>query len=262
MNGYEEQIEAARVSGASSLDLSGRMLGTLPESLAGLTALTELNLAGNELTVLPDWLGDLTALTRLDLTGNRLTALPESLGNLTALTHLLLTENRLTVLPDSLGNLTALTRLNLAGNLLTVSPESLAHRTAGEHPVNVSLQAWLDDTCTTVTDPAGLDAILDRTRRNGRSLTSEDDARSLFISLDGDQSALVWEDDSDVMLSWGPVPPGAPPGQTAADAEYAFSDSWFTDEPTDLTEEQARQAGHEFLSTGRRPTNVQWVDKP
>jgi hypothetical protein len=204
MNWYEEQveaarrrsegeIEAARRSGASSLDLSGRMLGTLPDSLADLTALTELDLAGNVLTVLP---------------------------------------------------------------------ESLAHRTGGERPVNAPLQAWIDDTCTTVADLAGLDAILDRTRRSGMSLVSEDGARNLFISLDGDQSALVWEGDSDIMISWGPVPPGAPPGQTAGDAEYAFSHPWFTDEPTDLTEELARQAGHEFLRTGRRPTNVQWVDKP
>jgi Leucine-rich repeat (LRR) protein len=166
------------------------------------------------------------------------------------------------VLPDSLGNLTSLTRLDLAGNLLTTLPESLAHRTAGEYPVNAPLQAWIDDTATTVADPADLDVILDRTQRSGMSLVSEDGARNLFISLDADRSALVWEDDSDIMISWGPVPPGAPPGQTAGDAEYAFSDPWFTDEPTELTEEQARQAGHEFLRTGRRPTNVQWVDKP
>lgn len=54
-------------------------------------------------------------------------------------------------------------------------------------------------------------------------------------------------------------------GQTVADAEYAFSDPWFTAagaEPFEITEEQARLAGHEFLRTGRRPINVQWVDKP
>jgi hypothetical protein len=71
----------------------------------------------------------------------------------------------------------------------------------------------------------------------------------------------MWEDETDIMLGWGPVPPGAPPGQTAGDFEYADSDPWFA-EDTDITEEQARQAAHEFLRTGRRPTNVQWIDKP
>ena len=30
------------------------------------------------------------------------------------------------------------------------------------------------------------------------------------------------------MLSWGPVPPGAPGGLTAGDAEDAVNDPWFT----------------------------------
>jgi hypothetical protein len=98
------------------------------------------------------------------------------------------------------------------------------------------------------------------------SLISEDGARILHITLEGDQSGLVWEGDSDVLLSWGPVPPGAPPGQIAGDADDASADPWFATaadaEPMPLTEAQARQAGHEFLRTGQRPTNVQWVDKP
>jgi Leucine-rich repeat (LRR) protein len=65
MDWFDDQIEAARHSGASSLDLSGRLAGTLPESLGNLTALTELFVGGNQLTVLPQWLGNLTALTRL-----------------------------------------------------------------------------------------------------------------------------------------------------------------------------------------------------
>lgn len=249
------------------LDLHANQLTALPDWLGNLTALTWLDLADNQLSALPDWLGNLTALTRLDLTANRLTTLPESLGNLTALTQLFLTANRLTVLPAALANLTGLIRLDLAGNQVSANQvsalrQALANPTAGEHPVNASLQAWIDDACTTVAAPADLDAILDRVPPSGLSLTSEDRARNLFLTLDGNQSALMWEDDSDIMISWGPVPPGAPPGQTAADGEYAFSDPWFTDEPTGVTDEQARQAGHEFLRTGRRPTNVQWVDKP
>ncbi|MEH0845645.1 Imm1 family immunity protein [Micromonospora sp. CPCC 205711] len=246
------------------LGLSGNQLQALPESLCDLAALIWLDLSNNQLSALPQWVGNLTALTELDLTGNRLTALPESLGDLTALTRLFLTENQLTVLPESLGDLTALTRLDLAGNQLTAPPEWLRNPAAGE-PVNAPLQAWIDNTRSTVAGPADLDAILDRVSPSGVSLIGEDGVRSLHITLHGDHSALVWECEDEIMLSWGPVPPGAPPGQTAADAEYAFSDPWFTAadaEPFELTEEQARQAGHEFLRTGRRPINVQWVDKP
>ncbi|MEV0810900.1 Imm1 family immunity protein [Micromonospora sp. NPDC050200] len=334
MDWLEDQIEAARRSGASSLDLSGRSLGTLPQSLRSLTALTRLVLVGNQLSALPEWLGELTALTelglggnkllvlpeslgnltaltwlglsvnrlsvlpdslgnltsltwldladnqlsvlpewlgnlaaltRLDLTGNQLTVLPESLGNLTALTQLYLTDNQLTALPESLGTVAALTRLDLADNQLTVLPEWLRNPTAREQSVNASVQAWVDDTCTTVAGAADLDAILDRVPSSGLSLIGEDGVRSLHITLAGSQSGLVWEDEDELMLSWGPVPPGAPPGMTAGDAEYAFSDPWFTAEgaePFEITEGQARQAGHEFLRTGRRPTSVQWVDKP
>ncbi len=196
MDWFDDQIEAARHSGASSLDLSGRLAGALPESLGELKHLTELRLAGNRLTVLPEW---------------------------------------------------------------------LANPAASEHPMNAPLQAWTDGTCTTVAGPADLDAVLDRVPPSGLSLISEDGERILHITLHGDQSGLMWEDETDVLLSWGPVPPGAPPGQTVADAAYAFSDPWFATagaEPFEITEEQARRAGHEFLRTGRRPINVQWVDKP
>jgi Leucine-rich repeat (LRR) protein len=246
------------------LGLSGNQLQALPESIGRLTALTWLDLANNQLSALPQWVGGLTTLRELDLTRNRLTVLPDSLGDLTALTRLILTENQLTELPDSLGTLTALTRLDLAGNQLTALPEWLSNPIAGES-MNAPLQAWIDGTPTTVAGPADLDTILDRVPASGVSLISEDGARSLHITLHGDRSALVWESEDEIMLSWGPVPPGAPPGQTAADAEYAFSDPWFTPadaEPFDLPEAQARQAGHEFLRTGRRPINVQWVDKP
>jgi Leucine rich repeat/Immunity protein Imm1 len=308
MDWLEDQIEAVRRSGGSSLDLSGRSLETLPESLGSLTgltrlilvnnqlsalpawlgnltALTRLGLGGNRLTVLPGWLGNLTALTWLGLSGNRLSALPESLGNLTALTWLDLANNQLSVLPEwlgnataltrldlsgnqlsalpeSLANLTTLTRLDLAGNHLTVLPEWLSNPTGREHPVNASLQAWIDGTSTTVAGAADLDAILDRVPPSGLSLISEDGVRTLHIILDRDRSGLVWEDEADIMMSWGPAPPGAPPGQTAGGTVEPWDDPWFTDEPEGVTEELARQAGQEFLRTGRRPTNVQWVDKP
>ena len=77
----EDLIEIARRDGASSLNLNGRALDSLPESLRSLTTLTQLDVNVNRLTVLPDWLGGLPALTRLDLIGNPLTILPDWLGN-------------------------------------------------------------------------------------------------------------------------------------------------------------------------------------
>lgn len=283
----QDVIEAARRDGASSLNLNGRALGSLPESLRGLTTLTQLDVNVNRLTVLPDWLGNLTGLTSLGLSSNQLAGLPDSLGNLTGLTELMvggnelrglpdslgnltalrrldLSGNRLTVLPDWLGGLPSLTRLDLIGNPLTMLPQWLGNPAAGEPP-GAPLHAWTGDAPVTVTGAADLAAVLDRVP-GGVTLTSQDGARRLDLILDGDRSSLVWEGDDDVLLSWGPVPPGAPPGQIAGDAEDAYGDPWFAAAGEgsfgDITEHDARQAAHEFLRTGRRPANVQWVDKP
>jgi hypothetical protein len=52
----QDLIETARRDGALSLNLNGRALDSLPESLRSLTTLTQLDVNGNRLTVLPDWL--------------------------------------------------------------------------------------------------------------------------------------------------------------------------------------------------------------
>jgi len=68
----ERVIADARARGAASLDRTRCDLGgTVPESLGGVTTLTELYLCNNELTTLPDALGNLTALTCLDPSSNR-----------------------------------------------------------------------------------------------------------------------------------------------------------------------------------------------
>ncbi len=119
------RIEAARTSQASTLDLAGLGLDSLPPEIGRLTQLTELNLARNRLTSLPDWMGDLTAVTHLNLTGNRLTTLPDRLGDLTGMTELSLRGNQLSALPDALGNLTRLADLDVTGNRLTELPERI-----------------------------------------------------------------------------------------------------------------------------------------
>jgi Leucine-rich repeat (LRR) protein len=72
----EQVVEAARASGATSLDLSDRRLSHVLNSVRGLIGLTELNLAYNQLTELPDTIGNLAQLMRLYLQDNRLTSLP------------------------------------------------------------------------------------------------------------------------------------------------------------------------------------------
>jgi len=70
------RIREAIRTGQGALSLDELDLAALPESLGGLTALTELYLQGNQLTALPEWLGGLTALTGLILRGNPLVSPP------------------------------------------------------------------------------------------------------------------------------------------------------------------------------------------
>ncbi|MFU8873841.1 Imm1 family immunity protein [Micromonospora sp. SL4-19] len=128
------------------------------------------------------------------------------------------------------------------------------------------MQAWIDSIATAVADVAELNAILGPEPPKGVTLVSDDGWRTLHINFYGDRSDLYWETEIDLLLAWGPVPPGAPAGQVVDDAEYAYDNPWFTlpdgAEPFEITAAQARQAAHEFLRTGGRPTNVQWVVKP
>jgi hypothetical protein len=64
MEEAENRIAEARHDRATSLDLSDcGGINSLPESLRGLTDLTDLDLSANFLDCLPDWVGDLTALS-------------------------------------------------------------------------------------------------------------------------------------------------------------------------------------------------------
>jgi leucine-rich repeat protein SHOC2 len=115
------------LSELTSLQLNGNKLTTLPEHIGNLLNLTSLGLCGNNLTVLPKNIGNLSNLVSLSLNGNKLTTLPESIGDLSNLTSLRLSENQLTNLPKSIGNLSNLISLSLSGNKLTTFPESIAY---------------------------------------------------------------------------------------------------------------------------------------
>ena len=107
---------------ATSLDLSGRNLTSLPEEVTGLTNLTILNLSNNQLTSLPPEITQLTNLTNLSLRSNQLTTVPAEITQLTNLTRLDLSGNQLKSLPAEFARLINLTSLSLDYNLLTNVP--------------------------------------------------------------------------------------------------------------------------------------------
>ncbi len=109
----EKKIEAARLSGATKLNLSASGLTELPESLTQLTQLQSLSLSNNQLTTLPESLTQLTQLRLLDISDNQLTTLPEWLGQLTQLQSFLVGSKSLLSLPEWLGQMPSLTDLFL-----------------------------------------------------------------------------------------------------------------------------------------------------
>ena len=117
-------IAKAREDGATTLDLTGQGLGTLPPEIGNLTNLRSLVLSFNDLTVLPAEIGNLTNLVNLYLNNNQLMVLPPRIGKLSSLQYLNLRDNRLMGLPREIGNLTLLTDLDLRSNQLTeLSPQ-------------------------------------------------------------------------------------------------------------------------------------------
>ncbi|HWB04843.1 MAG TPA: COR domain-containing protein [Verrucomicrobiales bacterium] len=123
----EQMIEAARLSRAKELDLSGMGLTELPESLGKLTQLEELNLYSNELTALPESLSQLTQLRKLRLFQNKLSSVPESFRGLKNLRLLFLNANCIEVLPAWIAELVNLEELQLDGNKISTLDESLGN---------------------------------------------------------------------------------------------------------------------------------------
>ncbi|MDA3946313.1 MAG: GNAT family N-acetyltransferase [Helicobacteraceae bacterium] len=129
------------------LDLSGRSLEELPESIGLLSGLVALNLAGNNLKTLPDSLSNLSMLNNLDIRRNRFEAVPSVLSSLTlrslnasgnkisditvlkecrALRVLDLSNNDLTTVEGMLAEENDLRTLNLSGNFIKEIDASFA----------------------------------------------------------------------------------------------------------------------------------------
>ena len=86
-----------------------------------------LNICGKGLNYLPESIGQLKYLQTLDLRNNNLTELPESIGNLEFLEELILHDNALRSVPKSIGTLKNLGVLHLDNNNLTTLPETICN---------------------------------------------------------------------------------------------------------------------------------------
>ncbi|MFL5742617.1 MAG: hypothetical protein ACJ75B_20510, partial [Flavisolibacter sp.] len=105
--------------------------GSIPSSLTFLSQLSGLNLSGNQLSgIIPTFLGKMHQLTSLDLSDNLfIGSIPESLSQLTNLNGLFLSDNQLSgSIPSSWGRLKNLAVLGISHNNLTGSiPDSLCY---------------------------------------------------------------------------------------------------------------------------------------
>ncbi|MFN6569474.1 COR domain-containing protein [Dendronalium sp. ChiSLP03b] len=115
-------IEKAARDKATTLDLSGKSLTTLPEEISQLFNLKELDLSYNRLARLPAVIGQLYNLSLFYLSYNQLTSLPAEIGQLSNLRELYLYFNQLTNLPKEIGQLSNLSGLYLSSNQLTNLP--------------------------------------------------------------------------------------------------------------------------------------------
>ncbi|MFX1325883.1 MAG: leucine-rich repeat domain-containing protein, partial [Promethearchaeota archaeon] len=87
----------------------------------------KLNICGKNLDYLPESIGQLKFVQTLDLRNNNLSELPESIGKLEFLEELILHDNSLRSIPESIGNLKNLGILHLDNNELTTLPDTICN---------------------------------------------------------------------------------------------------------------------------------------
>lgn len=124
-NAVDAAIERAARTAATSLNLQGMQLTSLPDSIGRCTQLKTLNLSRNKLTLLPATISNLNSLATLNLSHNPLGELPESIVSCTELADLDLSFTQLRALSPAIGNLVNLSTLDLAFNPLAALPTAI-----------------------------------------------------------------------------------------------------------------------------------------
>jgi Leucine-rich repeat (LRR) protein len=119
----------------TALDLRGKELTEIPDTVLKSFQLKVLLLSENQLQALPPHIGELKSLQSLDLSDNKLKALPAEIGDLKCLQSLDIQRNQVQILPAQIGKLKNLQWLDLSWNKLDSLPAQIGEL--------YSLQ-WLD----------------------------------------------------------------------------------------------------------------------
>lgn len=120
-------IAKAKAEGWEKLELDGKNIEALPDSIGDLSKLKELWLRRNFLTAIPRSIGNLKNLVILHLSGNHLSQLPDEITKLTKLQILGITNNQIASLPERIGAMGELRELHAGGNQLTELPTSIGN---------------------------------------------------------------------------------------------------------------------------------------
>eukprot|EP00249_Psilotum_nudum_P004607 c1810_g1_i1 orf=157-1662(-) len=129
----ESRQEVARLlleatqSRSDKLDLSGRLLVSLPVSFGKMTMLVSLDLSCNRLKKLPDSLSALVNLEILNLDSNEFASLPDSIGVLSKLKVLKVSCNMFKALPESIRGCSSMVQLIANFNRLDCLPARIGY---------------------------------------------------------------------------------------------------------------------------------------
>jgi hypothetical protein len=114
---FDDWIENSVIRTASKLNLSGKKLKYIPESIGKLVDLKHLDLSRNNLLALPESLGKLKKLESLNISRNKFKILPESVCKLLNLKKLNMRLNSSLKIPNDLRNLDILTKITVDDRL-------------------------------------------------------------------------------------------------------------------------------------------------
>jgi len=111
------------------LVLRDNKLKTLPKSIENLTKLEFLNMRDNAFQEIPKSIFKLKNIKELTLAENQIETVPAAVGGLTKLVYLSLNNNKIERLPPVIGNLKKLDELRLGKNKLKTLPNSIGNLT-------------------------------------------------------------------------------------------------------------------------------------